>query len=74
MLNGEPSETYCFCVRTVRSGTTMLNLFLGNKQQRSMVLGEVANLFYPRLQMHYDKIEVLNKEEGVAVYFGSRPQ
>ena len=46
----------------------MLNLFLGNKQQRSMVLGEVANLFYPRLQMHYDKVEVLNKEEGVWRY------
>ena len=51
-----------FVLGTVRSGTTMLNLFIGNNNEKIMTLGEIANLFNPRLQFHFEKIKQLGKD------------
>ena len=51
-----------FVLGTVRSGTTMLNLFIGNNNEKIMTLGEIANLFNPRLQLHFEKIKQLKTE------------
>lgn len=45
---------------TVRSGTTLLNLFLNS--ERVLVLGELRNLFWPSQKMHHLKIAELKND------------
>src|SRR5690554_4398981 len=44
---------------TVRSGTTMLALILGNSKD-AISLGEVLHLFFPCKKKHYEKIKELS--------------
>lgn len=64
MYNTEKRKTIIFIGGTSRSGSTLLDLILGNND-KSMSLGEISSVYHPTKKKHFALIKELNDSDSV---------